>query len=211
MRFPFAGPVIRWRVPPDTSLAEASSALSGTDRPLRADAQRNRDALIDAARHALTEDGPSASLEEISRRAGVGIGTLYRHFPSRSHLLQAVYLDEIGALAASASGLGDLDPWDALIAWVHRFVAYLATKRAVGDELFADVDPESDAFRSSREAMIAAGGVLLERAQAAGAAREDVDVVDVLRMVSGIAGHAVDEGQALRLVDVALDGLRKAG
>src|SRR3954470_19396331 len=109
-------------------------------RPKRADAMRNYEQLIAAAREGFTEADRSASLEEIARRAGVGIGTLYRHFPTRADLIQAVYVEEVEALARSAEGAADLGPWDALIKWLHGFVGYIGTKQALADELFAIAD-----------------------------------------------------------------------
>src|SRR5438270_13729060 len=99
-------------------------------RPQRADARRNYEKLISAAREAFAEDGTSASLEDIARRAQVGIGTLYRHFPTRQDLLEAAYVDEVEAICRSAGDLAGLPPWDALVAWLHRFVRFAATKRA---------------------------------------------------------------------------------
>src|SRR4051812_19786986 len=115
-------------------------------RPKRADARRNYDQLIQAARQAFTEHDQSASLEEIARRAGVGIGTLYRHFPTRSDLIQAVYVEEVEALARSAEDGLDLEPWDALIKWLHGFVGYIGTKQALADELFAIADHNVEVF-----------------------------------------------------------------
>src|SRR3954466_10062231 len=111
-------------------------------RPKRADALRNYEKLLAAAREAFTEAGRSASLEEIARRAGVGIGTLYRHFPTRADLVQAIYVDEVEALSRSATELSQLEPWEALSGWLHRFVGYVATKQALSEELFAVADPE---------------------------------------------------------------------
>src|SRR6185437_3980667 len=130
-----------------------------TARPKRADARRNYDKVIAAAREAFAERGASTSLEEIARRAEVGIGTLYRNFPNRQALLEAVY---VGALE-------DLEPWDALVNWLHRFVGYMATKQALAQELLDYVDREAPLFRSCRAMMYEAGEPLLERAQAAGA------------------------------------------
>ena len=100
-------------------------------RPKRADARRNYEKVLAAAREAFAEGGESTSLEEIARRAGVGIGTLYRHFPNRQALLEAVYVDEVEELCRSAAELDGADPWEALNGWFERFVAYLATKRAL--------------------------------------------------------------------------------
>ena len=108
-------------------------------RPKRADARRNYDALVAAARDVFAENGASsASLEEVARRAGVGIGTLYRNFPTRQDLFEAVYVEEVQALCRAAEDLAELPPWDALIAWLHRFVAYVATKRALDESLNRD-------------------------------------------------------------------------
>src|SRR4051812_23807201 len=96
-----------------------------TTKPKRADARRNHEKLIAAGREAFTEEGSAASLEDIARRAGVGIGTLYRHFPTRQALLEAVYLDEVEALCTSAEELAELPPWDALANWMRRFVGYI--------------------------------------------------------------------------------------
>src|ERR1700733_7693879 len=104
-------------------------------RPKRADALRNYERLIAAAREAFAEGGTATSLEEIARRAGVGIGTLYRNFPSRRDLLEAVYVEEVEALSRSATEFAEFEPWDALVAWLPRFVGYIATKQALAEEL----------------------------------------------------------------------------
>src|SRR5580693_8440781 len=116
------------------------STTSGVDQPLRArpkraDARRNYEKVVAAAREAFAEGGAATSLEEIARRAQVGIGTLYRHFPTRQALLEAVYVGEVQDLCRSAADLDDLPPWDALVSWLHRFVAYMATKQALAPEL----------------------------------------------------------------------------
>ncbi len=125
-------------------------------RPKRADAKRNYDKLLAAAREAFTEADTAASLEDIARRAGVGIGTLYRHFPTRQVLIEAVYIDEVEALARSAEDVADLPPWEALHTWLRRFVEYVATKQALINELFAD-GAESTVFASCRSMMYEAG------------------------------------------------------
>ncbi|WP_405090485.1 TetR/AcrR family transcriptional regulator [Micromonospora sp. NBC_01392] len=186
-----------------------SSADQSTEvfarRPKRADARRNYDALIAAARDVFGECGAGASLEQIARRAGVGIGTLYRNFPQRRDLFEAVYVEEVRALSASAADLADLDPWDALVGWLHRFVAYVGAKRALAEELVHD----SDVFRSCRTEIYAAGEPLLRRAQAAGAARPDADFDDVVRLISGLAAYQFpDPAQRDRVLTIALDGLR---
>jgi AcrR family transcriptional regulator len=178
-------------------------------RPRRADAQRNYDKVVAAAREAFAEGGASTSLEEIARRAQVGIGTLYRHFPSRQALLETVYVDEVRALCRSAGDLADLEPWEALVAWLHRFVAYLATKQALAPELLDYVDRDAAVFQSSRAALFAAGEPLLQRAQQARVVRADTDLAEVIQMVGGIAKIPTSEpGQVEHILDIALDGLR---
>ena len=142
-----------------------------TRRPKRADARRNYDKLIAAAREAFTERDSSASLEDIARRAGVGIGTLYRHFPTRTDLIEAVYVEEVEALCRSADDLSDAPPWDALVGWLHRFIGYVATKHALAEELFAVADRDSEVFKTCRGAFYGAGEPLLRRGQEAGAVR----------------------------------------
>ena len=177
-------------------------------RPQRADARRNFDALLSAARDAFAEHGAGASLEDIARRAGVGIGTLYRNFPTRQDLFDAVYFGEVEELCLAADEVADLPPWEAFSTWLRRFVGYAATKRAIYESLNRD----SEMFRTAREAMYAAGTPLFERAQEAGEARKDVDFDDVLRMVSGLTGAVfVDESQRERVLQIALEGVRASG
>ncbi|KQV93748.1 TetR/AcrR family transcriptional regulator [Streptomyces sp. Root369] len=174
-------------------------------RPHRKDAARNYDALLAAAREAFAEHGSEASLEDIARRAGVGIGTLYRNFPTRRHLFESVYADDVNTLVQVAQELADQEPWQALTAWLDRFAGYMVTKRAVREAL----NDESEIFAACRESMYAAGGPLLTRAQEAGQARRDMDFVDLLRMVAGITATAFDDdAQRDRVLSIALDGVR---
>ena len=178
-------------------------------RPRRADAQRNYAKVIAAARDAFAEGGAATSLEEIARRAQVGIGTLYRHFPNRQALLEAVYVDEVEALCRSAADFADLPPWDALVAWLHRFVAYMATKQALAQQLLEHVERDAAVFQSSRAALYAAGEPLLKRAQDARAVRIDTDFPELIQMVGGIAKIPTSApGQIDHILDIALDGLR---
>ncbi|MEU3619234.1 helix-turn-helix domain-containing protein [Streptomyces sp. NPDC006872] len=179
--------------------------IVAAQRPHRKDAARNYDALLDAAREAFAENGSEASLEDIARRAGVGIGTLYRNFPTRRALFESVYADEVNALCQAALELGDLPPWEALTAWLGRFTGYMVTKRAVREAL----EDESEIFGACRESMYAAGGPLFERAQDAGAARKDMDFGDLLRLVAGITATTfTDDAQRDRVLAIALDGVR---
>lgn len=177
-------------------------------RPHRKDAARNYDALLAAAREAFAEHGAEASLEDIARRAGVGIGTLYRNFPTRRHLFETVYADEVNTLVQIAEEVADREPWDALTAWLDRFAGYMVTKRAVREAL----NDETEIFAACRASMYAAGTPLLERAQRAGEARTDMDFTDLLRMVAGITATAFDdEDQRKRVLSIALDGVRIRG
>jgi AcrR family transcriptional regulator len=174
-------------------------------RPHRADARRNFDALLVAAREAFARNGTEASLEDIARRAGVGIGTLYRNFPTRQDLFDAVYLGEIEGLCREAEQVADLPPWDALVTWLRRFVAYAATKRAIYEAL----NRESEMFQAGRKAMYGAGEPLLDRAKEAGVARADASFDDLLRLVTGITAAAyTDDEQRERVLGFALDGVR---
>jgi AcrR family transcriptional regulator len=178
-------------------------------RPLRADAARNRALLLTAARDAFAENGTSAALEDIARRAGVGVGTLYRHFPTRQELLEAVYVEEVQALCRSAADLADLPPWDALVGWFNRFVDYVATKKALAEEMLASVSKDAPVFRTCHDAIYAAGQPLVDRARAAGAIRDDVEFEDVIRLVSGVTMiRNATPDDIRRVLTVALDGLR---
>ena len=187
----------------------ASEITPLLQRPKRADARRNYDKLVAAARDAFAEHGTSASLEEVARRAGVGIGTLYRRFPSRQDLLEAVYVEELADVCQSADELTDLPPWEALSAWLHRLVEYVGRKHALAEELWNYLDRDAEFFSGCRTALFVAGEPLLARAQAAHEVREDVDYNDVIQMVGGIGKNpATPPEQVARILDIALDGLR---
>lgn len=178
-------------------------------RPMRADARRNYERVLAAAREAFAEGGESTALEEIARRAGVGIGTLYRHFPNRQALLEALYLNEVEQVCQSAAQLDGADPWEALTSWFERVMAYLATKRALVDELLNYLDAGAPLFQECRASLFAAGAPLLKRAQAAGVVRTDVEFGDVMHMLIGITKiPAADPGQTEHVLRIALDGLR---
>jgi AcrR family transcriptional regulator len=188
-----------------TSTSSALRAQVLGRRPKRADARRNYESLLVAARDVFAANGSGAALEEIARSAGVGIGTLYRHFPTRQDLLEAVYFYEVDQLCDAADGLGDLPPWDGLVAWLHRFVEYTATKRAIVEELAKG----SPMFKGCRDEIVASGTPLLQRAQAAGEVRSDITFDDLLRLLGGITLHPFSEpGQLDRVLGVAIDGIR---
>jgi AcrR family transcriptional regulator len=177
-------------------------------RPQRADARANHAKLVAAARALFTEKGTSAPLEEVAERAGVGIGTLYRHFPARQALLEAAYVDEVEAMARAASELEELPPWDALSQWLHQYVGFAATKRALNEALM-ETDPSSNVLVTCRTAIVGAGTTLVERAQHAGVVRNDTTFPDIVRMVGAIAlVPTEDPEQKDRLLELALDGLR---
>ncbi|HUA12622.1 MAG TPA: helix-turn-helix domain-containing protein [Solirubrobacteraceae bacterium] len=178
-------------------------------RPLRADAQRNRERLIAAARDAFAEHGASTSLEDIARRAGVGIGTLYRNFPNRQTLLEAVYVKEVQEVCRTADDVASLPPWEALAGWLDRVVSYLATKQALANELLDYVDRGAPLFTDCRRALFDAGGPLLERAQSSGVAREDTDIGEVVQIVGAITKiPGLEPGQREHMLRIAIDGLR---
>lgn len=186
----------------DKAVTDSGAAVR---RPRRADARRNFDALLGAARQAFAVHGTEDSLEDIARRAGVGIGTLYRNFPTRQDLFDTVYVDEVEELCDAAAEVAGLPPWEACDAWLRGLVGYVATERAVSEALNRD----AKMFRSCRDAMYAAGEPLLARAQEAGEARRDASFDDVLRMITGITPVGfVDDEQRERVLGIALDGVR---
>ena len=182
-----------------------------TERPLRADAQRNRDRLIEVAVRAFSQDGPDVTLDAIAKEAGVGIGTLYRHFPTREALIDAAYRNELARLCDSA---GDLllamPPDQALRTWMDRFVEYMTTKRGMGDALRALIASGGDPFSESRDRLTAAVTELLRAGADAGTLRPDVSPADVLVGLNGISLATDPErrDQAGRLLDLLMDGLR---
>jgi AcrR family transcriptional regulator len=183
-----------------------------TTRPLRADAQRNRDRLLEVAVRAFSHDGPDVTLDAIAREAGVGIGTLYRHFPTREALVDAAYRKELYRLCDSAQRLLKRQPPEqALRIWMDRFVDYMGTKRGMGDALKALIASGGDPFSESRDRLVAAIATLLEAGAAAGTLRADIDPEDVLISLSGLSLATADadrRAQAGRLLDLLMDGLR---
>jgi AcrR family transcriptional regulator len=183
----------------------ALSDLLNQRRPHRADAARNFDAIITAARAGFTESGTEASLEDIARRAGVGPATLYRNFPTREDLIEAVYVAEVDSLCQDALRLAESEqPWPGLVAWIRHFVTYMATKRVLLDAL----DRESGAFRACRQALYDFGGPLLTRAQQSGDANPDLTIDDVMRFVIGVTSSPFgSDDQRERILDMAIAGI----
>ena len=197
--------------------AEGGAAATATaleQRALRADAQRNYAKLLDAASVAFIEHGADdVSLEEIARRAGVGIGTLYRHFPTRQALLEAVYRDQVELLRARAEELLDTaSPADAFAAWMRALAAFSSTKRSLTSAMLTTLGKNSEVVSSCSLVIRTAAETLLARAQQAGAIRPDVTAIDVIRLVHGITiateRMPTDPAQADRMLAFVLDGLR---
>ncbi|MBX9431132.1 TetR/AcrR family transcriptional regulator [Ralstonia pseudosolanacearum] len=183
-----------------------------TTRKPRADAERNRQRLLDVAKTAFAEKGVSASLEDIAREAGVGIGTLYRHFPTRDALIDEIYRDEGSRLAEAARQLSeDQPPLEAVRQWLLLFVGYLANKQIRADVLNCMTDCSERLCTLSGEVLIETLAQLLERAKQSGAIGLPVEPLDLLSAVAGVASFGADldwEAGARRLVEVMVAGLR---
>jgi AcrR family transcriptional regulator len=181
-------------------------------RPLRADAQRNRDRLLEVAVRAFSTEGPEVTLEAVAKEAGVGIGTLYRHFPTREALVEAAYRSELLRLCAAADELVAEEPGDvALRTWMDRFVDYMTTKRGMADALRAVIASGLNPYAESRDRLLAAIGTLLRAGIEARTVRSDVEAADVLASLTGVslaAGEPAKREQAGRMLDLLMDGLR---
>lgn len=175
---------------------------------MRADAQRNRDKILAAARAAFADHDAEISLAEISRRAGVGMATLYRNFPGRQQLLEALYTDEVNAVCEAAETIEGETPAAALIAWLHRFFAFTTSKRHIASELLKQTERNIPLLINSRTRVITAGMPLLLAAQQAGEIRDDVSLDQVLDMIVAIATIRGDPGYLQPILQTALDGLR---
>jgi AcrR family transcriptional regulator len=201
-------------VPAPVRDGKSDPASAGEPRPMRADAQRNYERLLSAAAAAFTEHGADdVSLEEIARRAGVGIGTLYRHFPTRQALLEAVYREQVEAVRAAAEEQLQSDaPAEALAAWLRVLVDFSSTKHSLTTALLATMDKDSELLSSCSAVIRGAAEALLARAQEAGAVRADVDAKDLIRLVHAVNLAAqygpADPGQRDRMLGFILDGLR---
>jgi AcrR family transcriptional regulator len=186
--------------------------LQKTKRKPRADAVRNRERVLEAAQIVFSEGGEEASLEAVARAAGVGIGTLYRHFPTREALFEAVYRREVQQLADLAEQLKqEAQPIDALRHWMRSNVKFVATKKGMSAALTLAAYKNSELFSYSFERLTRAVGGLLDRAIAAGEIRDDISPEDVLRALVGMCYMHDQPGwqtSVLRLVDVFVDGLR---
>jgi AcrR family transcriptional regulator len=183
-----------------------------TPTTTRADARRNREKLLEAAAAAFAEVGTDVSLEAIAKRAGVGIGTLYRHFPTRDALVEAVYRTEVERLTASAPELLQAHPPDvALEQWMERFVDYAVTKRGLKSALQSVAASRSDLFANTKTELLRALGLILDAGAAARTIRADVAAEDVLRAMSAVWSLDQEPGwdqQARAVLRLLMDGLR---
>jgi AcrR family transcriptional regulator len=193
-----------------TTDEHGQSAQGAPERRMRADARRSHQALLAAATTAFAENGADAPLEDIARRAGVGIGTLYRHFPTRLDLQAAVFRSQVDSVCARAEDLleGQL-PEQAFAGWIRALAAYLVTKRGLSKALIAALGRDSELISTCWVAMRDTADRLLARAQEAGVVRPDVTGMDVMRLVHGVV-VATEQApdQADRLLSLLLDGLR---
>jgi AcrR family transcriptional regulator len=174
----------------------------------RADAERNRDKILAAARSAFADPEAEVSMAEISRRAGVGMATLYRNFPGRQELLEALYTDEVNAICQAAETAGGETPGAVLAAWLHRFFAFSTSKRHIASELLEHTDRSNPLFGNSRARVIAAGRPLLTAAQRAHEVRDDLALEQIFDMVIAIGTIHGDTGYTEPILQAALDGLR---
>jgi AcrR family transcriptional regulator len=179
-------------------------------RPMRADAKRNYERLVAAARTVFAQEGGGASMESIAKEAGVGVGTLYRHFPKRIDVVEAVYredVDELNSVARSA--VAELEPWPALVAWLEAFVRYAAGKKRFLNELHEAFEENPDLQSASRERIVGALSIVLARAQEAGEVRTDVDAADLMQLLGSMCMSAtLTPDQSARLLMMIEDGLR---
>jgi AcrR family transcriptional regulator len=179
---------------------------------VRADAQRNRERLLDAAVRAFSARGPDAPLDAIAKDAGVGIGTLYRHYPTRNALIEAAYRNELARLCDAVPGLlATMPPDKAMRAWMESYIEYMTTKRGMAEALRAVIASGGNPYSESRARLTGAIASLQEAGVSAGVLRDDVAPTDVLTGLSGVslaAGQPEQRDQARRLLDLLMDGLR---
>ena len=181
-------------------------------RKPRADAQRNRDRILEVAKDAFTKFGAEASLDEIAKQAGVGAGTLYRHFPSREALIEAVFRTEVEKLAAAERNFTEtMPPIEALRAWMTLFVDYIAAKKIIAPVLNTLLGGASKIFEASHTQIWDAIRALVKRAIKSGDIRKDLDPIDLLRALIGVSNVATGpdwQQSAKRLVDILITGSR---
>jgi AcrR family transcriptional regulator len=190
----------------------AKKRSQNADRKPRSDAQKNRERILDMAKEAFTRSGANTSLDDIAKQAGVGPGTLYRHFPTRDELLEAVYRTEVERLAAAEREFAEtLPPIEALRAWMLLFVDLIATKRIIAPALNTLAGGPSKMFEASHGQIWDAIRTLVKRAIKSGDIRKDLDPIDLLRALIGVANVATSpdwQQSARRLVDILISGSR---
>jgi AcrR family transcriptional regulator len=193
-------------------LLMATKRSQSAARKPRADAQRNRDRVLEVAKEAFTRLGADASLDDVAKQAGVGAGTLYRHFPTRDELLKAVYRSEVEKLALAEQKFAEtMPPMEALRAWMLLFVDYIATKKIIAPALNNLVGDTSKVFEASYAQIWEAIRALVKRAINSGDIRNDLDPIDLLRALIGVANVASSpdwQQSARRLVDILITGSR---
>lgn len=181
-------------------------------RKPRSDAQRNRERILEVAKESFTHSGANTSLDDIAKKAGIGPGTLYRHFPTREELLEAVYRTEVEKLAAAERKFAEtLPPIEALRAWMLLFVDYIATKRIIAPALNTLAGAPSKVFEASHGQVWDAIRALVKRAIKSGDIRKDLDAIDLLRALIGVANVATSpdwQQSARRLVEILIIGSR---
>ena len=197
--------------PPTAAQRHATGQRPG--KPMRADARRNYERLLTAGRQLLAERGSEAAMEEIAKAADVGVGTLYRHFPRRIDLVEAVYREDVDGLVALAHELAETaEPWDGLVQWLQAFVRYAESKRVFLTELREAFEKNPDFKLDSREKIATAAATVLSRAQQAGVARTDIDDSDLMQLVGGMCmANISSRPHNERLLGLVLDGIRQAG
>jgi AcrR family transcriptional regulator len=192
----------------------AKRRLQPVERKLRTDAQRNRERILETAKDAFTRFGADASLDEIARQSGVGAGTLYRHFPSRDALIEAVYRTEVEMLAMAARRFAEeMPPIEALRAWMLLFVDHIAAKQIIAPALNSVVGGASKLYEGSRGQVRGAIELLVKRAMKSGDIRRDFDPFDLLRALIGVSHIDSDpdwKRSARRLVDILIAGAQAA-
>src|ERR1700677_2037375 len=190
----------------------AKKTLQRTQRKTRTDAQRNRQRILEVAKEAFARSGANTSLDDIAKHAGVGAGTLYRHFPTRDDLLEAVYRTEVEKLAAEERKLSEaLPPIEALRAWMLLFVDHIATKQIIAPALNTFVGGPSKLYEASRAQITGAIHALVKRSIESGDIRRDLDPFDLLRALIGVSNVASSPNwlqSARRLVDILIIGSR---
>jgi AcrR family transcriptional regulator len=184
------------------------SVSTSTSPARRADAERNRDRIIAAARGAFADPDAEISMAEISRRAGVGMATLYRNFPGRRELLEALYTDEVDAVCTAPATADGGTPGPVFDAWLRRFFAFATSKRRIAAELLESTGRSNPLFDDSRARVIAAGRPLLAAAQAAHDVRADLTLEQILDLVIAVATMRGDRSYIEPILQTALDGLR---